>query len=256
MGVQPCPVPTAVLSTHTGGFGSPVFEDLTDFVTPCMNHWKSLNIDFDCIYSGFLASERQAEQVGEFIKSWPDALAVVDPVMGDDGKPYKTYSPQLIAKTSELIKSADVITPNMTEVCLLLKEEYSNAPLGRDKARSLLVRLSEKGPDIVAITSAVVVPGKTSNIGYDRASNAFWRVDCDYLPVSYPGTGDIFASVLVGGLLTGDSLPIAIARASRFVELAVNTAYGYNSDRREGVMIEKALPWLMQKGTVTGYVPL
>lgn len=256
MGVQPCPVPTAVLSTHTGGFGDPALQDLSDFVTPCMEHWKKLSIDFDCIYSGFLANEKQAAQVAGFIEAWPNALAVVDPVMGDDGRPYRTCTPELIKRMTGLVKKADLITPNMTETCILLGEEYQKASLGRDKARSMLVRLSERGPEAVVITGAVVVPGKISNLGYDRKNNAFWRVDCDFVPASYPGTGDIFASVLVGGLLTGDSLPIAIARASKFVEIAVRTAYGYNSERREGVMVEKSLPWLIERNTITGYEPL
>lgn len=256
MGVQPCPVPTAVLSTHTGGFGDPAMRDLTDFVSPCLDHWKKLGIEFDCIYSGFLANESQASQVGDFIKAWPNAVAVVDPVLGDDGKPYRTCTQELIAKMTGLVGSADIITPNMTEACILLNENYLNFALGRDKARSMLVRLSEKGPRFVVITDAVVVPGKISNIGYDRENNAFWRVDCNYLPVSYPGTGDVFSSVLVGGLLTGDSLPLAMARASRFVEIAVSTAYGYNCEPREGVMVEKSLSWLMERNTIRGYEPL
>lgn len=256
MGVQPCAVPTAVLSTHTGGFGDPAMCDLTDFVLPCLDHWKRLKLEFDCIYSGFLANGTQAEQVAAYIAAWPDALAVVDPVMGDDGKPYRTCTPKLIEQMATLAWKADLITPNMTEACILLGETYSNMSLGRDRARSMLVRLSEKGPRIVVITGAHVVPGIVSNIGYDRTHNSFWRVDCDIVPVSYPGTGDVFASVLVGGLLTGDSLPLAMTRAARFVAVAVSTAYGYNCEPREGVMVEKALPWLMQNNTLTGYEPL
>jgi pyridoxine kinase len=256
MGVQTCPVPTAVLSTHTGGFGKPSMCDLTDFVSPCLSHWQCLQLDFDCIYSGFLASERQTQQVSEFIKAWPNALAVVDPVMGDDGRIYRTFSPELVAKICQLVKSADLITPNMTEACILLDEEFTGTAVGRDKARSMLVRLSEKGPEYVVITGAVVEPGRLSNIGYDRDNNAFWRVDCEFVPVKYPGTGDVYASVLVGGLLTGDSLPLAMARAARFVEIAARTAYGYNADARGGIMIEKSLPWLIQQNTVCEYEPL
>lgn len=256
MGVQTCPVPTAVLSTHTGGFGNPAMRDLTDFVSPVLEHWKKLELEFDCIYSGFLASELQAAQVGDFIKAWPNALAVVDPVMGDDGKPYRTFTPELISKVTGLVKDADLITPNMTEAAMLLGDGFSSAALGRDRARSMLVRLSEKGPAYVVITGAVVAPGKLSNLGYDRANNAFWRVDCEFVPTTYPGTGDVFSSVLVGGLLTGDSLPLAIARASRFVEISVRTAYGYNCPPREGVMVEKSLPWLIERNTVSGYEPL
>lgn len=256
LGVQPCPVPTAVLSTHTGGFGNVCMRDLTDFVTPCLNHWKSLDLDFDCIYSGFLASAEQAFQVEEYIKAWPNALSCVDPVLGDEGKIYKTITKELISKMKELITKADMITPNMTEASILLSEDYNNTPIGRDKARSMLVRLSEKGPSLVIITGVCVVPGRISNIGYDKDNNAFWRVDSELLPINYPGTGDVFSSVLLGSLLTGDCLPLAMARASRFVEIAVSTAYGYNCEPREGIMIEKSLPFLMKENIVTGYTPL
>ncbi|MDR3645751.1 MAG: pyridoxamine kinase [Clostridia bacterium] len=256
MGVEPCPVPTAVLSTHTGGFGDPALFDLTNFVTPCMNHWKQIGVKFDCIYSGFLANEMQTEQVEAFIGAWPEALAVVDPVLGDDGKSYRTCTPALTAKMRGLIKKADLITPNMTEACILLNQEYTAASVGREAARSMLVRLSEKGPRMVVVIGAQVSPGVISNIGYDRSNNSFWRVDCSYTPIRYPGVGDVFSSVLVGGLLTGDSLPLAITRATRFIELAASTAFGYNSPRREGVMLEKSLPWLVQRQICTGYEPL
>ena len=111
----------------------------------------------------------------------------------------------------------------------------------------MLVRLSELGPGKVVITGVKLATGEMANIGYDREKNAFWAVDCDYVPVSYPGTGDIFASVLTGGMLTGDSLPMAMDRASRFVELAIKTTFGYGSDTRYGVMLEMCLPELMSR---------
>lgn len=256
MGVEPCPVPTAVLSSHTGGFGEPELCDLTAFVGQLMRHWKQLETPLDCIYSGFLADPAQASQVGAFFEAWPDALAVVDPVLGEDGRRYRTCTPALADSMRALVAKADLITPNLTEACILLRAPYDTASLGRDRARSLLVRLSELGPERVVVTGVQVEPGRPENVGYDRPNNAFWRVSCGFVPVNYPGAGDVSAAVLVGGLLTGDSLPLAMARATRFTQIAASTAYGYNTPRREGVLLEKALPWLCQRQVLTGYETL
>ena len=125
---------------------------------------------------------------------------------------------------------ADIITPNLTGVSILLKKDFNFEPLTSAQAKSLLARLGEQGPEFVAITGVQLSDGAFSNLGYDRERGAYWRVDCDYVPVSYPGTGDIFASVLTGALLTGDSLPIAIDRATRFIELTIKTTYSYGMD--------------------------
>lgn len=244
MGVQVCPVPTAILSTHTGGLGEVVIRDLTDYISPCLAHYKRLEVEFECIYSGFLGSEAQVDHCLEFFAAYPDALAVVDPVMGDHGKAYKTYTSKMQARMSELVKVADVITPNVTEACILLSEEYNHTPITRAQAKSMLVRLSELGPKYVVITGVSLASGEMANVGYDRERNAFWMVGCDYVPVSYPGTGDIYAAVLTGAFLGGDSLPIAMDRATRFVELAIKTTFSYGTDSRHGVMLEKALEWL------------
>ena len=117
----------------------------------------------------------------------------------------------------------------------------------------MLSRLSEMGPRYVVITGVQMAAGQMANVGYDRERNAFWMVPCEYVPVSYPGTGDIYASVLVGAFLSGDSLPIAMDRATRFVELAIQTTFSYGSDTRCGVMLEKVLGWLTQQTVLKGY---
>lgn len=253
MGAQVCPVPTAALSSHTGGLGDVAMLDLTDFILPCLNHYKSLNIDFECIYSGFLSSQKQIDCCLEFYSSYPDALAVVDPVMGDHGKPYRTCTPEIRNRMKELVRVADVITPNLTEAAILLGEEYSRRPLTREQAKSMLLRLSEKGPSQVVVTGCELASGEMANIGYDRDHGSFWYVSCDYVPVSYPGTGDIFASTLTGGLLCGDSLPIAMNRAAKFVEIAVKTTFSCGSDTRYGVMLESALPYLLQRDILNSF---
>ena len=253
MGVQVCPVPTAVLSTHTGGLGDVTVRDLTDFIEPCLEHYKRIGVDFDCVYSGFLNSQQQIDSCLDFYASYPDALAVVDPVMGDHGKPYRTYTPELRARIKELVHVADVITPNMTEASMLLGMEFLHSPLTRSQAKSLLARLGEMGPKLVVITGVEMAAGEMANIGYDKESGKFWYVGCDYVPVSYPGTGDIFAAVLTGGLMQGDSLPLAMVRATRFLEIAIKTTFSYSTDTRYGVMFESALPYLTQNEILSGF---
>ena len=125
--------------------------------------------------------------------------------------------------------------------------------LSRSQAKSLLVRLSELGPNYVVITGAPMASGQIANIGYDRQHNSFWCILCDYVPVSYPGTGDLFASVLTGGFLTGDSLPMAMGRASYFVERCIKTTFSYSSDTRYGVMLEKELGALIDRQNVKDF---
>ncbi len=253
-GIQVCPVPTAILSTHTGGFEGVVFKDLTDYIMPCLAQYKSLGIDFDAVYSGFLASEAQIDHCLEFYSAYPNALKVVDPVMGDHGRPYKTYSKELCYRMNELVSIADVITPNVTEAAILLGEEFPNE-LNQSGAKKWLARLGERAR-IVVITSVNMADGVLSNIGFDRDTSSFWRVDTEYIPVNYPGTGDIFSSVLTASLLKGDSLPIAINRATAFTQIAIKTTFSYASEPKNGVMLESVLPWLSSNITLSDYKKL
>lgn len=253
MGVQVCPVPTAVLSTHTGGLGQARLRDLTDFTPQALAHYQELELSFECVYSGFLSSALQIDHCLDFIRAYPEALTVVDPVMGDHGKPYKTINADMRRKMSSLASVADLITPNLTEACMLLGEEYIYEPVSSAKAKSLLARLAELGPKQVVITGLNMASDTMSNVGFDRERNAFWAVDCDYVPVSYPGTGDLYAAVLVGGLLSGDSLPMAMDRATKFLELCVKTTYGYGEDSRHGVRLERCISWLCQNNVMGGY---
>ena len=122
--------------------------------------------------------------------------------------------------------------------------------------KSMLVRLSEKGPKIVVITGVDMADGKKCNVGYEKEHSSFWRVPYHYVPVNYPGTGDIFASVLVGAILKGDSLPIALNRASDFLELAIKTTFGYMTEPRYGVMLESCLNRLIENPVLSNYEAL
>ncbi len=247
MGVQPCSLPTAVLSTHTGGFQNYRFVDLTEQMQAMIAHWKEIGIHFDAMYSGFLGSSRQINIVQRFILDFfgDDQLVLIDPVLGDNGKPYSTMDAAMIANMRGLVQHADIITPNFTEAAFLLDEPY-NPAIGQDELKTWVKRLTEKGPKQVIITSVPVPEGNnlSSVLAYNAHDDRLWKVDCCYIPAHYPGTGDIFASVIVGSLLQGDSLPIALDRAVQFVSLAIRSTFGYDCPAREGVLLERILPSL------------
>lgn len=256
MGMQCVAVPTAVLSTHTGGFGEVVMQDLTEYIPGALAHYRRIGLEFDCVYTGFLGSQAQISHCLEFLESYPGALTVVDPVMGDNGRPYRTYTREMCSSVVRLVRKADLITPNKTEACILLGRAYDPAPLSASEAKSMLLRLSELGPEQVVVTGVEMADMTVSNIGYDRRANTFWRVRCSYVPQNYPGTGDAFSALMVGSVLGGDSLAIAMERATRFLELCIKTTYSYGSDPKRGVMLEKNLVWLTEHHSLDGYESL
>lgn len=242
MGHQVCPMPTAVLSTHTGGFEDYSFVDLTDSMEAFAAHWKKLKLDFDCIYSGFLGSPKQIEIIERFIDDMKreHTLIVVDPVLGDNGKLYDTMCDNMVKKMRCLIEKADIITPNYTEAVLLLGEEYSEE-ISEKKIKEWIKRLSDMGPRIVIATSVPQEKNKTDVIAYNRDDGRFWKASCVYIPTHFPGTGDMFASVIVGSLLNGDSLTTALDRGVQFITLAIRASYGFAYPHRDGVLLEKVL---------------
>ena len=259
MKVQVCPVPTAILSTHTGGFEGYSFIDLTDYMQEHIAHWKRLDLEFDCIYSGFLGSPKQIEIVADFIDYFGknSKFIVVDPVMGDNGKLYSTMDNEMVVGMRNLIKKADIITPNFTEVMYLLGKEYDKN-IDIEKVKEYLKELSNMGPKIVIATSVPEIEEnkmdkKTSVVAYDRENDVFWRVSCRYIPASYPGTGDAYTSVVIGSLLQGDSLPMAIERGVQFITQCIMASYGFKYPKKEGVLLEKMLDVLKMPMIATNY---
>lgn len=259
MKVQVCPVPTAILSTHTGGFEGYSFIDLTDYMQEHIAHWKRLDLEFDCIYSGFLGSPKQIEIVADFIDYFrkKSKFIVVDPVMGDNGKLYSTMDNEMVVGMRNLIKKADIITPNFTEVMYLLGREYDKN-IDIEKVKEYLKELSNMGPKIVIATSVPEIEEnkmdkKTSVVAYDRENDVFWRVSCRYIPASYPGTGDAYTSVVIGSLLQGDSLPMAIERGVQFITQCIMASYGFKYPKKEGVLLEKMLDVLKMPMIATNY---
>jgi len=246
MGVQVCPLPTAMLSTHTGGFDDYYFVDLTEHMQPIADHWRKLQVDFDAVYSGFLGSTSQVEIVRRFIDDFQSStdrqLVLVDPVMGDDCELYGPFTEDMVAEMRRLVEKADLITPNITEAAFLLRRDCPEC-IHIEELKKRLQDLSHMGPRRVVITSVKTEekPEVSTVVAYDRDDGRYWKVDCDYVPAFYPGTGDLFASVLLGSILQGDNFPIAIERAVQFVSISIRATFGHRGEYRDGVLFERVL---------------
>ena len=250
MGVQCCPLPTAFLSTHTGDFEGYTFLDLTDEMEKAAAHWKSLDLKFQAVYSGFLGSAHQIEVVEQFIRDFRgrDTIVVVDPVMGDGGKVYKTYTPAMCFGMKRLAEKADVITPNLTEAALLLDIPYSQMPHDEAGLHSIVERLSMGGRRSVVLTGFSSAPHLTGALCFDSASGAVSAVQVERVDREFYGTGDVFSSVLTGALVKGDALKDAAAQAVRFILECAKLTAANNLPLREGVDFEPLLGLLTGGG--------
>ena len=248
MGIQPVPLPTAVLSTQTVGTTGFTFLDLTQNMKDMLDHWIARGDRFEGVYSGFMACPDQMDTVARCIETCmlKGGLAVVDPVLGEDGQLIPTMTADMVRRMRWLIGRADVITPNYTEVCLLLDVPYDREP-DMDLLKGYLRELSLMGPGVVVGTSMPLTKNPlgeweySSILAYEKSIDKFWRLDCSYLPAHYPGTGDTFTSVITGSLMQGDSLPMALDRATQFILQGIRATFGYEYDNREGILLEKVL---------------
>ncbi|MDD4149309.1 MAG: pyridoxamine kinase [Bacteroidales bacterium] len=255
MGIKVCSLPTALLSSHSQYDGYH-FVDLTDNMPAIIEHWKKLGASFEVIYSGFLGSHKQICIVEDIINTFntENGFVVIDPVLGDNGKKYSSISDQIVIEMRSLIKKADIITPNLTELFLLLGQDY-NIKTEETEIKNMMLKLANAGPEIVVVTSAPDnSPGrKFSVLAYNKNGDRFWKVPIDYIPADFPGTGDCFTSVLTGALMQGDSLPIALDRAVNFISYGVRATFGYKHDLNEGILLEKILDRLNSPMPISSY---
>ena len=258
MGVQVLPVPTALLSTHTGGFDGYYFRDMSDSIEPIASHWESIGVRPDAVYTGFLSGEEQCAIIERFIHRFggADTLTMVDPVFGDDGVLYSSCTEGLVDRMRELCKQGDVIVPNLTEACRLCRMPYLNTtamPSAELNAyvSDLLYTLADLGPRRVVITGIVTDTSKNvATAALDLTEKSLdktpFSVNLQREGGSYPGTGDLFASVLLGKLLGGAAFPAAVAAASAFVRDVIAVSEKYNTPHRDGVALEPCLHKLSQ----------
>ena len=241
-GLQCVPVPTALLSTHTGGFSDFSFFDMTDFMIDTLRHYSELDMDFDCIYSGFLGNESQADITADYIKRFgkKDTLKVVDPAFADDGKLYSTIKPSMIDKMSGLISHADVITPNFTEAAFLLGRDPEKT-VSREDSVKMAKDLSMMGADFTVITGVTDGTDRILTVGYNKKTDDSYVVENQRVNKSYPGCGDVFASYLVGSMLDGNSFFNSVEKADGFVTEALVLGEAQKENIRNGLPFETLL---------------
>lgn len=245
MGVQPCPMPTAVLTNQTG-YKNHYCIDLTDELCHYKEMWSLNNESFDGIYSGYIADKKQVDIIFDFINTFrkSNTVVLVDPVMGDNGRLYSAFSNETCKKVCSLARSADIITPNLTELCILTDTDFEklNSHCEND---DFLDRISEVAKNAFSHSEQkIVVTGiKKGNCLYN---GVFTKQDCDFVKAechggSFSGTGDIFASIVFASVVNGESLVSGVRKAVSFIEKATADTAKEPYDRNDGINFEKFL---------------
>ena len=217
-GVEACVLPTAVLSTHTGGFTGFTFRDLTEDMPKIKDHWIKENLNFDAIYTGYLGSGEQVHHVIDIFNSCGNesCVKIVDPAMADNGKLYTGFDEAFVCEMRKLIPHSDYLLPNITEACLLAGEEYTEHP-DEEFLKKVMTKLHSMGAGTVVLTGESFTQGKTGAVIYD--GKTFTSYEHDKLSHSCHGTGDIYASAFTGAVMNGkDALESAQIAADFVVE--------------------------------------
>ena len=241
-GLECSVLPTAVLSTHTGGFTGYTFRDMTDDIIPVADHWQTLGLKFDSIYTGFLGSLEQIEIVKELFNRFGNgSLKVVDPAMADNGKMYAIFDMEFARNMGSLCAMADIIVPNITEACFMLGREYVTGPYTKEFIEGLMSDLCDMGAKKVVLTGVYFEEGKLGAATYDSDTGDTSYVFRDTIPGYYHGTGDVYAAALVAALLNGRSLEDSAAIAVDYVVSCIQRTYDAGTDVRFGVNFEEGL---------------
>jgi len=248
-GVDTGVLPTSILSTHTGGFEGYTFRDLTEDLIPIANHWKSLNLRFDALYSGFLGSFEQIDLVAQIFDDFrtPDTLIMVDPVMADNGVLYSIYSPEMAKGMAKLCAKADIVVPNLTEAAFILDEPYKGERRSPAEVEDILKKLVGLGPKQAVLTGISFAEGRLGAACYDKEEGEMSYFDGELIEGYYHGTGDVFGSALLGGLLCGMSLERATKLAVDYTNLSIVLTKQLGQERRYGVCFERALPFYIRE---------
>ena len=245
MGSETVILPTAVLSTHTM-FKNFTCKDLSDQIGPITAHWKSEGVSFDAIYTGYLGTAEQIDQMKQLFRDFrnENTVVFVDPVMADNGKLYAAFDMDYVRKNAELCADADIIVPNITEAALMTgmeyREEYDEAYI-----KKLLSRLNEFGAKISVLTGVSLEKGKTGVMGYDRENDEYFVYQNRRIDASYHGTGDLFSSVCVGELMRGRSWQDAMRAAADYTAHTIEVTLKNPKQPWYGVDFEATLPELM-----------
>lgn len=240
MGFNIYNLPTAVVS-NTLDYGRFDILETTDYMKNALKVWKELGFSFDAICTGFIVSEEQVRVVAEYCREQKEkgVKIFVDPIMGDDGKLYNGVSDNTIAYMRGICSVADIIMPNYTEAAFLSDKYIGEETVTETQAREIVDALRKMGSKAIIITS-IMVDGQSCVYGYDDGCGEYFKIPFDYVPVHFPGTGDIFSALLIGSVLKGRSLQKSTAYAMNTVRQLIleNTE---NADKYKGIPIEKYL---------------
>ena len=247
-GIETAILPSAVLSTHTGGFTGYTFRDLTEDIPGIADHWKKEGISFDAVYTGYLGDSRQIEYVGQIMDTLLNegGLRIVDPAMADQGKLYYGFDDEFVKLMAGLCGKADIILPNITEACFMTDMEYKAEGYDENYIKELLARLGELGAKTVVLTGVTYDKEKLGVAIYDCESKDLQYYFHRRLAKSSHGTGDIYASCFTGALMRGKSLYEAVKLAADFtVEAMIKTQV--DESHWYGTKFEKAIPFLVKE---------
>lgn len=247
-GVETAILPTAVLSNHTQ-FKSWTFRDLTDDMKGIADKWKEENLTFDCVYTGYLGSERQIGIVSDIFDAFKteNNFIIVDPAMADNGKLYAGFTPDFVAAMAKLCGKADFILPNLTEAAFMLNIPYVESGYDEDYIKGVLKKLTGLGAK-TAILTGVSFDGKTVGAyGYDKLKNEYFSYMREYLPVNFHGTGDVYASAFCGALSIGKTVAESAALAVDFTVQSISETLKDPDHPFYGVEFEKAFPYLLKR---------
>lgn len=246
-GLEASALPTAVLSTHTGGFTGMTFRDLTQDLPAIFQHWKTLDLAFDAIYTGYLGSAEQVALVEQLFDAFrgEQTKIIVDPVMGDHGKLYPGMSEKMPQLMKRLCQRADVIVPNQTEAALMLGRPYLETP-DQAEVDDLMQALCEMTQASVVLTGISPEEGKLGAAVYDRETGQSACPAAPHMPGSYHGTGDVYASALTGAYMVGKTLVQAAQIAADFTQQSIVETLPLGLETRYGVCFERALPQLLR----------
>ncbi len=247
-GVETICMPTAVLSTHTGGFEGYTYRDLTEDMPKIAKHWKTIDINPDAIYSGFLGSFDQIEIVKQFANDFKkeNTLFVADPCMADHGKMYTVFNKDFAFEMASLCSMADIILPNITEACFMVGEEFADGVQTEEYIERLLNKLLNMGAKNVILTGVSFESEKlgAACMGQDRVPHYYFE---NRLDGAYHGTGDVFASSFCGAVLNGFSMHEAMAIAVRYVCNCIKRTQTMQRPIKYGVDFERGLPYYIKE---------
>ena len=246
MKIQAVAIPTAILSTHTQ-FPEYFFDDYTPKMRDYIQTYKNLNLEFDGIATGFLGSKEQVEIVIDFIKTFrrDDSLVLVDPVMGDYGELYATYTPEMCEKMKELVQYANILTPNLTELCTLLDVDYGDGKFGMDELGEMCKELASRGPEHIVVTGIPFHKKQIMNYVYSKdEENRIVMVD--RIGVDRSGTGDVISSVIAGMCMNGHNFYDSVRKAAEYASKCIRYCEEYQVPEHWGLCFEMYLKDLME----------